>query len=167
MMLTKVGLLMLILSNTAINLIEVRNLYEIAANNKSANAKLINLLADVKMDNALLTGYKGAAIMMEANHVFNPITKLSRFRKGKQLLEYAIKLDGVNVELRYIRLTIQTNVPGILGYSSAIEIDKKIIINQLELLKDKDLRNRMISYLIRANVCNSEELRRINVWKNK
>ena len=167
MMLTKVGLLMLICSNTVINVIEIRNLYEVAANSKSANAKLINLLAEVKTSNSLLTGYKGAAIMMEANHVFNPITKLSRFKKGKQLLEYAIKSDGANVELRYIRLTIQTNVPSILGYSSAIEIDKKIILSQLELLKDKDLRNRMISYLTRANVCNSEELRKINIWKNK
>ncbi|MBC7616548.1 MAG: hypothetical protein H7202_10835 [Pedobacter sp.] len=167
MILTKIGLLMLILSNTVINVIEVRNLYEVAANSKSANVKLINLLASVKIDNALLTGYKGAAIMMEANHVFNPITKFSRFKKGKQLIEYAIKLDLANVELRYIRLTIQTNVPSILGYSSAIEIDKKIIINHLELLKDKDLRKRMISYLLSANVCNSEELRKINVWKNK
>ena len=166
-MLTKAGLLLLILSNTVINVIEVRNLYEVAASSKSANTKLINLLSSVKIDNALLTGYKGAAIMMEANHVFNPITKLNRFKKGKQLVEYAIKLDATNVELRYIRLTIQTNVPGILSYSSAIEIDKKIIINQLELLNDKDLRNRMISYLTRANICNSEELRKINVWKNK
>lgn len=164
---TKIGLLVLILNTTLVNLIEVRNLYEVAANNKTANTKLIKLLADVKIDNALLTGYKGAAIMMEANHVFNPITKLSRFKKGKQLLEYAIKLDGTNVELRYIRLTIQTNVPSILGYSNAIEIDKKVIMNELELLKDKDLRNRMISYLTQAKVCNSEELRKIKVWKNK
>ena len=166
-MLAKVCLLLLFLKINSINIIEIRNLHEIAANDKVANKKLITLLAPVKNDDALLTGYKGAAIMMEANHVFNPITKLSRFKKGKGLIENAIKKDISNLELRYIRLTIQTNVPSFLGYSNAIEADKKIIIQQLSELKDKDLRNRIVNYLYFAKICTNEELKKIDVWKNK
>ncbi|MEJ5995981.1 hypothetical protein WG904_16255 [Pedobacter sp. Du54] len=155
-MLTKICLLLLLFKIDSINVIEIRNLYEIAADDKQANKKLIALLMPVKNDDALLTGYKGAAIMMEANHVFNPITKLSRFNKGKQLIENAIRKDGSNVELRYIRLTIQTNIPGFLGYSNAIEADKKLLINKLEGIKDRDLKNRIENYL-----------QRIKIWKNK
>ncbi len=166
-MLAKVLLFVLIFNSNSLNLVEIRNLYEIAAANKEANTKLIQLLATVKTDNAVLMGYKGAAIMMEANHVFNPITKLSRFKKGKQLIESAIKSDATNPELRYIRLTIQTNVPGFLGYSNAIDADKKMIIHQLSELRDNDLRNRMVNYLSFAKICTTEELRKLNIWKNK
>ncbi|MGF1924269.1 MAG: hypothetical protein ACQUHE_08815 [Bacteroidia bacterium] len=167
MILVKSIILLLILSSFTINMIEVRNLYEIAAENRMANTKLTNLLASAKSDNPIISGYKGASIMMEANHVFNPLTKLSRFKKGKQLLEAAIKLDQANVELRYIRLTIQTNVPGFLGYSSAIEADKRSIINALDQSKDLDLRKRMVNYLIGAKICSTEELKKVTLWKNK
>lgn len=160
-------LFILIVNSAAINLVEIRNLYENAANSQVANAKLIRLLGDVKSDNALLEGYKGAALMMEANHVFSPITKLSRFKKGKQLIENAIKLDSSNVELRYIRLTIQTNVPGFLGYSKAIEADKSLIIRELDNLKDNDLRKRMVNYLVLANICTMDELKKVNTWKSR
>lgn len=166
-MLAKLLLIFLISNFNTPNLIEIRNLYEIAADNKEANTRLIKLLAGIKTDNAVLTGYKGAGVMMEANHVFNPITKLSRFKRGKLILENAIKSDASNAELRYIRLTIQTNVPGFLGYSNAIDADKKMIIHQLSELKDNDLRNRMVNYLSFAKICTTEELRKINVWKNK
>ena len=155
MLATTISMLLFFNINT-LNMIEIRNLYEIAADSKTANAKLTTLLASTDSNDALLNGYRGAAMMMEANHVFNPITKLSRFKKGKQVIENAIKSDGMNVELRFIRLTIQTNVPSFLGYSSAIEADKKLLLQQLDQIKDKDLRNRITNYL-----------RKINVWKNK
>lgn len=160
-------LLVLFLNSAIVNIIEIRNLYEIAAANEGANIKLASLLKDIKTSDALLSGYKGAAIMIEANHVFNPITKLSRFKKGKQVLENAIKLDPTNIELRYIRLTIQANVPRFLGYSNAISGDKKIIIGALEQLQDRDLRKRIVSYLIEAKICSVEELKKVNTWKNK
>ncbi len=166
-MLIKTFLLFFFIKMSGVNIIEVRNLYEIAAASKEANKKLINLLTPVTNEDALLTGYKGAAIMMEANHVFNPITKLSRFKRGKQLVENAIKMDGSNLELRYIRLTIQTNVPAFLGYAASISADKNYLIGHFSDLKDKDLRSRVLSYLASAKICTTEELRKINAWKNK
>ena len=166
-MLAKACILFLLFKIMAINVIEIRNLYEIAAENKEASTKLGKMLAMVKDDDALLLGYKGASIMLEANHVFNPITKLNRFNKGKLFIEKAIKMDVANSELRYIRLTIQTNIPGFLGYSKSIEQDKMLLISQLEKLKDRDLRHRIVNYLSIAKICTTEELRKINVWKNK
>lgn len=149
------------------SMVEIRNLYEQAALSKTANLKLIKMLADVNETNALLTGYKGAAIMMEANHLINPISKLNRFSAGKKLIEQAIAKGNNQAELRYIRLTIQTNLPKFLGYNDAIDKDKKILIKSLATEKDTDLKNRIIAYLTTKNICNADELEEINVWKNK
>ena len=163
----KIAILLLLLRVEPVNIIEIRNLFELASTDKKANSKLTGLLTTIKHNDALLIGYKGAAIMMEANYVFNPLSKLSKFKTGKKLVENAIKIDQTNVELRYIRLTIQTNVPSFLGYSNAIAQDKNHIINELDKLKDKDLRSRMVAYLLQANICTQDELRKVNLWKNK
>jgi hypothetical protein len=43
--------------------------------------------------NPLLLGYKGGATMLMATHVFNPFSKLSYFKKGRNILEKAIQAD--------------------------------------------------------------------------
>jgi len=148
-------------------LVEIRNLYEQASSDKAVNLKLNTILAYVKKDNSVLEGYRGAGIMIEANHVFNPLTKLSRFRKGKGIIERAILSDPNNIELRYIRLTIQTNIPKFLGYHDEIKTDKGFIIKKMPMVKDLDLTNRMADYLSSSKICTVEEIKQLQQWKSK
>ena len=149
-----------------IKLIELRNLYEQAINNEKANLRLANLIHSGN-NSATIIGYKGAGTMILANHVFSPISKLNKFNRGKKLLEQAVKQDPTNLELRYLRLTIQTNVPKFLGYSKEINTDKTILINGLEQLSDKDLKNRIVDYLLKSSICTNDELKKVSLWKNK
>lgn len=148
-------------------MLTLRDLYAKAASSKQANQKLVELLNNEKENQPLLIGYRGASVMIEANHVFNPITKLSRFKKGKELIEQAIQKDPNNVELKFVRLTIQTNLPSFLGYSSSIVNDKQFVIKSLATTKDVDLRSRIVDYLYTSRICTAEELKKITVWKNK
>ena len=148
-------------------LIKIRNLYEQAALKEDVHLKLANLLLNLKVESPLINSYKGANIMIGANYVFNPISKLSKFNKGKKLIEYAVERDPNNIEIRYIRFTVQTNLPKFLGYSSYINKDKEFIINQLGFMNDQDLRSRIVAYLLSSNRCNEIELKKVAVWKNK
>ncbi|RZL38292.1 MAG: hypothetical protein EOO96_03245 [Pedobacter sp.] len=146
---------------------ELRDLYEQAPTSETANLKLNKFLETKQSDDALINGYKGAGTMILANHVFNPISKLSKFNKGKKLIEQAIKADPNGIELRYLRFTIQTNLPGFLGYKSNIKSDKVFLINGLANLSDIDLKNRIVDYLIKSGVCTDDELKKVSLWKNK
>lgn len=148
-------------------LIKIRNLYEQAALKEDVHLKLANLLLNSKVESTLISSYKGANIMIGANYVFNPISKLSKFNKGKKFIEHAVENEPNNVEIRYIRFTIQTNLPKFLGYSSYINRDKEFIINQLGLISDGDLRSRIVAYLLSSNRCNEIEMKKIAAWKNK
>jgi uncharacterized protein YcsI (UPF0317 family) len=146
--------------------IKIRNLYEQAAIKEDAQLKLNKLLLEKPLS-SLSAGYKGANLMVSAKYTFNPIRKLSRFNRGKDLMEQALKNDPKSFELRYIRFTIQTNLPGFLGYSANVNMDKEFLISKLGAIADVDLKNRVIAYLISSKKCNESELKEVMIWKNK
>ncbi len=102
-------------------------------------------------NNPLFLGYKGGATMLMAKYVFNPISKFSYFKKGKNMLEEAIKADGINVELRFLRYSVQTNVPSFLGYSSEIKADEAFLRRNLAGVRDNELKKVITSYLKEKN----------------
>lgn len=105
--------------------------------------------ADVSHDNTLL-GYKGAVWMAKARHAANPMHKLSYFNEGKGWLEAALANEPDNVELRFLRLTIQVNVPGILGYSDKKKSDLAFVESRIPTLKIPELRTRMTNFIAKA-----------------
>jgi hypothetical protein len=56
-----------------------------------------------------------------------PATKLHLFKEGKKRLEAAIQREPGNAEYRFLRLIVQENAPGFLGYKSNIETDGAFI----------------------------------------
>lgn len=100
----------------------------------------------------LLNGYKAAMLMVMANHVYNPYSKLRYFLDGKKELEKAILLDPNNIELRFIRFSIQTNVPSFLGYADNKEEDRDYMLQHIHLLNtessaDQQLKKYIVQYL--------------------
>ena len=98
-------------------------------------------------NNPLLFGYKGGATMLMATHVINPFSKLSYFKKGRIILEKAIQADKNNVELRFLRYTVQTNVPTFLEYSSHLDKDRLFLNQAVSGVKDNELKKIFTSYL--------------------
>ena len=78
-------------------------------------------------------GYLGALQTIAANHTSNPLKKLKTFKKGRLNIEKAIKNDNENIEIRFLRYSVQKNCPSFLGYSQNIREDR----NFLNLNKDK------------------------------
>ena len=80
--------------------------------------------------NPITSGYLGAYEALWAQHALNPITKLSSFRRGTQRIDKAIAIDRDNVELRFLRLSIQRNCPAFLGYDRQQAEDEQILRQQ-------------------------------------
>lgn len=117
------------------SLSEVQKNYTYAVKNKQICKQMITYLE--KENNSSLTlGYLGAYQAVWANHAINPFQKLNTFSKGKKNIEEAIKKDFKNVELRYLRYSIQKNAPGFLNYKNNIEEDLKYLKENLSKIKD-------------------------------
>jgi hypothetical protein len=155
--------IMILLSVTDANLKinEVRKLYYQAAVNEDAAVRLKKMLTEVNDNSdAIFVCYKGASQMLDAKYAFNPITKLNRFKKGKTMMEKAINKDPNHLEMRFIRFSIQTNLPSFLGYNNWIESDKKLLLLQTSKTKDEDLKLKISNYLVKY--CTKEELKKLN-----
>lgn len=137
---------------------EVRELYQKAAMDENACRQLIELLKPYHgLNNPLLLGYKGGANMMMAQHVLNPFTKLSYFKKGKDMLHRAIEQDAKNVELRFLRFAAQTKAPAFLGYRHKITEDKTFLLESVSLERDPYLKKLSHAFLVHSDFLNERE----------
>ena len=96
---------------------------------------------------SLILGYLGAYQAVWAVHTYNPISKLNSFNEGKRNIEAAIQKAPTNIELRYIRLSIQKNCPSFLGYSDRIASDEKFIQSNLKQIESSELKTQIQSIL--------------------
>ena len=119
----------------------VRALYCEAAENESTCRKLQSILNVYNEQYNLVGGYKAATMMVMAKYYLNPISKLSSFNTGKDLLEKAIDAEPLSVELRFLRFSIQSSCPKFLRYSHAVESDKIYILNAYKNLNDENLKS--------------------------
>ena len=136
----------------------LRSLYYQASKNSSDADKFYDLVKDAGTQSPLLLGYKGMAEFMKCYHSYNPVSKLNYFYKGKQDLDHAITLTPNNVELRYLRFTVQTNLPPFLNYRSEITSDKDFLIHHIgSTHTDTELRSMICEYMIKCDFCSNEE----------
>ena len=138
-----------------LSLTEVRNAYEKAVYNEQT---AIDLLANlITSNNPTFIGYKGAVTIVMAKHVISPYKKLNYFKTGKDVLEKAIQKEPLNVELRFIRFSIQCNAPKFLDYHSNIYADKVLLLKEVKAIKDVDLKKRITKFLLHSGEVNRTE----------
>lgn len=114
------------------NLDSVRINYRKSLSDKAVCKNMIGLLGREKNPSATHLAYLGGLQTIWAQHVFSPISKLSTFNKGKDNIEKAIKMEPADIELRFIRLSVQKNAPSFLGYNSNIIEDREFIKNNYD-----------------------------------
>jgi hypothetical protein len=127
---------------------EVRSAFRKAATEEKSCSGFLKMLEGYNEKNSpLLAGYKACATMMMAKYVFNPFTKLSHFSKGRSLLEKCIAADKQNIELRFLRYTVQTKAPFFLQYRSSLKEDEAMITKSVSNLKDTELKKIIVDLL--------------------
>lgn len=123
----------------------LRNNLSKAPDNKTICKTMIDSITTTK--DPIYLAYLGAYQTIWANHVINPISKLSTFNKGKKNIENAFLLDQNNIEIRLIRYSIQNNAPKFLGYSSELIRDKNFIERNYQEVKSIELKELINSVL--------------------
>lgn len=121
----------------------VRANYNKLVSDKELCEKMIADLDKAKNNSATHLAYLGALQTIWANHIFSPVSKLGTFKEGKKNIEQAIKKEPSNVELRFIRLSVQKNAPSFLGYKSNINEDTEFI---------KENRHQIGSEILKKNI---------------
>ncbi len=151
---------------TESDVLELRKLYYLSYKDKTAADKLYKDTRAYDAKQPKMLGYKAVASMMMCNYITNPYTRVKYFYAGKGDLEKAIKTSPADVELRYLRYTVQENVPGVLNYNGSMSEDRKILVTYLNDAanreKDPDLHARIMKYMLNSKTVPAETKKHIS-----
>ncbi len=133
-------------------------MYKEAPNSKEITLQLVKELETIKKtDAAVLVAYKAASLTLLAKNSKGVKSKKAYFKEGVTLLEFIISENPKNIELRFIRLTIQEKTPKFLKYKANISEDKSFIYNQLKNVKNSNLRAYIKGYVLQSKLFSIEE----------
>lgn len=107
----------------------LRNAYSKANSSNEGAKNFIDLADKNSSSDALTKGYKAAAKILEAKVTTEKNKRKSFVKSGATELESVIKSNPNNVELRLIRMSVQENIPKIVGYSKNLKEDKAYILS--------------------------------------
>jgi hypothetical protein len=106
----------------------LRNSYS-KANISNENAKNFIELAEKKTSSdPVISAYKAAANVLEAKVTTEKNKRKSFVKSGATSLESIIKSNPNNAELRVIRMSVQENIPKIVGYNKNLKEDKTFLL---------------------------------------
>lgn len=135
---------------------ELRNSFH-ACSTSEKTETFYKLLSNNNDSNTIIQGYRGAAIAMRAKYGYNPMKKYNNCNDGLKLITDAIDNAPDDLELRYLRLLIESNIPPFLGMNYNVKEDKKIILNRINKEEDLHLRQMISSFLIKSGICTDQE----------
>lgn len=131
-----------------VDLQKTRDAYKLAAQDiDKVSSFYFDLQGVNKQDKVELVAFKGASIALMARGAKTIKEKKEGFVEGVNLVEYAINKDSSNIEVRFIRLSIQQNTPKILKYNQDIESDKTFILNHYNTIKSAHLKAHIGDYI--------------------
>lgn len=146
------------LSLVGINISELREKYPQASTDVALTNTLNNELSEVSIaDEPTLIAYKGAVLTLMAKHTKTVKEKKTSFIEGVQFLESAIAKAPKNIEIRYLRLSVQEHAPKVVKYNNNIEEDKLFLKEHYKIQKNTSLKAYIKSYVMDSSLFTDEE----------
>lgn len=105
----------------------LRRHYEQAAADKQGGEKFYNLLRDYAGQDALVLAYKAASEAIKARDA-SMLNKLTYVQQAAKTFDQAVSLDSDNAEIRFLRFSVESNLPPFLGLSKHVDEDKAFLL---------------------------------------
>ena len=119
-------------------------------------------ISSIPEPNALETAYLGAAEAMMAKTTWNPLDKVKRLKLFQSYLEKAVRKDMDNLEIRFLRFSIEYHIPKWLGLSKNMHEDKEKMVQGIASMNHLEVDQKFIKYIMyflnQTGSCTSEEL---------
>jgi hypothetical protein len=141
------------------NLISIRNSFNVAHQSAELCAKLVEETLNEKDFHS--KGYHAAARMISTKFMYNPFVSIKIYNQAKKDLEKLIEENPNDIELHYIRYTIQKNTPRFIGYYKNLKEDREKLISYMETSNLDELTNHMLVFFKDTKDISKEELEEI------
>ncbi|MEP0984687.1 hypothetical protein [Ekhidna sp.] len=141
---------------------EVRSEFHSVVLNPDDSRDFHDYLSDVKTPTTTIRAYQAVSEALLAQVVWNPFNKLSQVIKYDKLMEEIVNEDPDNIEIRFLRLAIEYNLPSFLGMSTHVEEDTQMIIQNMssigEMQIEKSYSSYIFHFLSETNLISQDEI---------
>lgn len=149
------------------NLHRIRKLLVTALESKKTTDSLYSHLSGIKDRSALLNAYMGTLEALKAKHAWNPYYKIKYLNDSEKTFKGAVNADPHNIEIRFMRFSIEHNVPKFLGINKNLIADREEMIKQIDRKyyssADKTLVKTIINFLLESKRCTPAENENLKV----
>ncbi|MCZ4242679.1 hypothetical protein [Pedobacter punctiformis] len=138
------------------------NMVKAVENSKLTDSlfKKLNLLPN---KTALITAYTGTLEALKAKHSWNPYNKIKFVSRSLKTMKKAIAMDKENMEIRFMRFSIEHFTPAFLGFSKDLDVDRKEIVKQYQNHNfgstDEELIKNVAKFMIDSKRCTAQEIK--------
>ncbi|MEL6251899.1 MAG: hypothetical protein AAFR87_07805 [Bacteroidota bacterium] len=126
----------------------VRQLYKEATADLEELEDLWENVKDYQKDAGVLFAYKAAAKALQAKDSWIPHKKWSYIKEAMAMFREAIETEPENIEMRFLRFTVQHNTPEFLDLSEELEEDIECIRAQIHRFAEFKLQDAHISFML-------------------
>ena len=109
-----------------------RKEFKKAVFNDKVTNEVYQVLVSSKIQDPLTQAYVAYFTALKARHVTSPYEKIKHVRSFDLTIKKAVALAPNNLEIRFLRFSIQDQLPTYLGYSKELAVDKKMILQQIQ-----------------------------------
>lgn len=144
------------------------DLVKAVENSKLADS-LYRKLTKLPNKTALILAYSGTLEALKAKHSWNPYNKIKYVKVALKTMQKAINMDSENLEIRFMRFSIEHFTPSFLGFSKDLDVDRKEIIKHYENrnfgLADEALVKNVANFMINSKRCSPHEINVLKKYK--
>ncbi|WP_421941327.1 hypothetical protein [Pedobacter sp.] len=134
-----------------------------AVENSRLTDSLFSRLDRLPNKTALITGYLGTLEALKAKHAWNPYNKIKYVSRSLKTMKKAIAMDKENMEIRFMRFSIEHFTPSFLGFSKDLDVDRKEIVKHYQNhnfgLADETLVKNVAKFMVESKRCTAEEVK--------
>jgi hypothetical protein len=144
----------------------IRKLLLAALESKKTTDSLYKSLGEIKERSALINAYMGTLEALKAKHAWNPYNKFKYLNDCEKTFKSAVTADPHNIEIRFMRFSIEHNVPKFLGYTKNLVADRLEMVKQIDAKyyasADKALVKTIIKFMLESKRCTADEQKRLH-----
>jgi hypothetical protein len=109
----------------------LRRHYRQAATDEAASRHFHQLMSQYAEHDPVVLAYKAASEAILAKHTGGVFDKLDRVKSASRQFDHAVGLNPHNPEIRFLRFSIESNLPGFLGASKHVDEDRTLLVRTL------------------------------------
>ncbi|TAH19677.1 MAG: hypothetical protein EAZ08_08245 [Cytophagales bacterium] len=160
-----------LVKNGQIDINSLREEYLKAVNDDKGIEYLLGILAKNNSSDALVLAYQACLETLKAKILWNPLEKLALAKQSQHTFAKAVSSSPNNLEIRFLRYSIQLSLPSYLYLSNDLEEDKNLILKLIQEVEVQQIGTenlkRIADFMLQKGQCSQAEKKVISLVYTK